>query len=291
MFKYSVVLAALAFAGSNVWDNPHEVLEMVAQAGYDAIDIDAEPDRIGPRRFKQVVAAAASFGLEISGFLGAWGVWHSMEERDLASSDEGVRQHAVTYAKKCIDLSATVGGPVFEICAVPFQSEYPLCSVPLDVLHHSFVRSCRELAEYAAERGARVAIEPLNRFEGYAGFMNSVVGAMSVVDEVNIGSLGVMADLFHVNIEDVSLSDALRRAGSSLMHVHLADSNRQAPGTGHVDFQQLIRTLRIIGYPGYLALDCIPLQPDPKTVLETSIAYMKGVERAVGLQSRIYETD
>jgi sugar phosphate isomerase/epimerase len=282
------VLAALAFAGSNVWEKPHEVLEMVARAGYDAVDIDAEPDRIEARRFEQVVAIAESFGLKISGLLGAWGTWHSLEERDLASTDEQVRQHAVTYARKCVDLSATVGGPVFEICAVPYESEYPECSVPLDVLRRSFVRSCTELAAHAAERGAKVAIEPLNRFEGYAGFMNSVVDAMTVVDEVGMDSLGVMADLFHVNIEDVSLCDALTRAGGSLMHVHLADSNRQAPGTGHVDFQRLIRTLRTIGYSGYLALDCIPLQPDPETVLETSIAYMKGVEEAVELQSKIY---
>ena len=67
------------------------------------------------------------------------------------------------------------------------------------------MESAREISRYAADRGVRVAMEPVNRFEGYAGFMNSVVDAVGVADEVGEENLGVMVDFFHANIEDVSV--------------------------------------------------------------------------------------
>ena len=44
--KYSVIVDTLATFGLNIWDQPHEVLELVKHAGYDGIDLTAEPDRI-----------------------------------------------------------------------------------------------------------------------------------------------------------------------------------------------------------------------------------------------------
>ena len=159
-----------------------------------------------------------------------------------------------------------------------------MSSEPLDEVRRNFVKSVREISAHAAERKVQVALEPLNRFEGYAGFMNSVQDAVSVIEESGAANVGVLADLFHINIEDTSLSDALRLAGRRLMHVHLADSNRAAPGTGHIDFLQLIRTLRSTGYQGYLSLDCVPAKPDWKTLLQRSITYMKQLEKILDLQ-------
>jgi len=282
--KYSVVLTTLATTGGNVWDKPQEVLETVAGAGFDGVDIDTEPDKIPSKKFQEVCGMAASLGLKIPAVVGAWGGWHAGEDRNLGSNDESVRQHALNYANKCIDLAAGLGGPVLEICCCPFRPEYPMSSEPLEAVRRNFVKSVREIAAHADERKVQVALEPLNRFEGYAGFMNSVQDAVSVIEESGAANVGVLADLFHINIEDTSLSDALRLAGRRLMHVHLADSNRAAPGTGHIDFLQLIRTLRSTGYQGYLSLDCVPAKPDWKTLLQRSITYMKQLEKILDLQ-------
>ena len=130
--------------------NPREVLETIAEAGYDAVDVDAEPDRITQRQFEQVTNMAASFGLNIAAVVGAWGGWHAGEERDLASSDEEKRRHAVDYAKRCLDLAATIGGPVLEICAAPLNPEYPVSKVLPSVLSENFIKSAKEIAEHAA---------------------------------------------------------------------------------------------------------------------------------------------
>ena len=286
--KYSVILVTLAGDGGNVWERPREVLETVANAGYDGVDLDAEPDRIDPQQFNEVASLAASLGLKVPALICAWGGWHAGEVRDLASSDESVRSYAVRYTQKCIDLAASLDEPpLIEIAAVPPHSEYPVTSVPRPTLRRNFVKSTREIGAYAAPRGVRVAIEPINRFEGYAGFLNSIMEAKSIADEVGADNVGVLADFFHVNIEDAALADTLRLAGDRLMCIHLADSNRQAPGTGHLDFLHIVRTLNSMGYSGYLSLDAVPAKPDWKTLVKSSIHFMKQMEQTAALQDSI----
>ena len=203
--KYSVVLRTLhgfgeyLAADANVWEHPHEVLGAVAAAGYDAVDLDAEPDRIPHERFEEVRDIAHSLGLQTPALLAAWGRGHAGEARDLGSADEAQRAYAVSYARKCVELSARVGRPVFEIAAVPGLSEEYM--QPATLLHQAranFRRSVTELVAHAEQHQVPVAIEPINRFEGYQGFMNSVAEAMELVDEIDSPWLGVMADCFHV---------------------------------------------------------------------------------------------
>ena len=228
-------------------------------------------------------------GLEIAALLGAWATWHAGEARDLASTDDAARHYAIGYAQKCTDLAVDLNVSVYEICCCPAEPKYPEHDVPLPTVRQNFVQSAREISRYAGDRGVRVAMEPVNRFEGYAGFMNSVVDAVGVADEIGEDNLGVMVDFFHANIEDVSVGDAIRRAERRLMLIHLADSNRQMPGMGHIDFTGVIRELDEIGFEGYLSLDCLPARPDPTTYLGHSIDYMKRLEEAVALEKRLSE--
>jgi sugar phosphate isomerase/epimerase len=283
--KYSVILCTLASSGGNVWEKPREVLEAVAQAGYDGVDLDAEPDRIDARQFDEVKDLATSLGLQVPALIGAWAPWHAGEVRDLASSDESERRHGVDYAKKSVDLATTFDEPpVFEIVASPAQSEYPVAKTPRNVLRANFIKSTREITEYAAERNVEIAIEPINRFEGYPGFLNAVDDAMIVIDEIAAGNLGVLLDFFHANIEDVSIPGAIRMAGSKLMNIHLSDSNRDAPGTGHIDFIDAIKALAEVGYEGYISMGFLPSRLDldklREAFLEKSVGYMKEQERA-----------
>ena len=287
--KYSVIVDTLATFRLDIWEQPREVLELVKNAGYDGIDLTAEPDRIEIERYRELAEISRSMGLEIAALLGAWATWHAGEVRDLASTDETVRRYAIGYAQKCTDLAVDLGVSVYEICCCPAEPKYPVSDVPLPTVRQNFVASAREISRYAAERGVRVAMEPVNRFEGYAGFMNSVVDAVGVADEVGEENLGVMVDFFHANIEDVSVPDAIRRAERRLMLIHLADSNRQMPGMGHIDFTGVIRELDEIGFDGYLSLDCLPARPDAQTYLTHSIDYMKQLEEAVALEKRLSE--
>ena len=280
--KYSVVLNTLNTGdnGCSVWEHPHEVLQTIADAGYDGIDMDAEPDRIDRNRFNEVRDLAFSMGLKVPALLGAWAPWHCGEERDLCSTDETIRMRGVGYSKRAIDLAAEFEQPpLFQLCACPIENEYPLASTPIDTLRQQFVKSTMEIVAYAAPKGVNIAIEPINKFEGQAGFLNAIPEALSIVDEIAADNLGVQADFYHMNMADGNLIETLRLMEGKLMHVHLAESNRYILGTGHLDFAAILQTLKELNFTAYLSLDSVPAKPDWKTVVEQGISYLKKMEQ------------
>jgi sugar phosphate isomerase/epimerase len=133
------------------------------------------------------------------------------------------------------------------------------------------IQAFQSLADYAEPYGVRITLEPCNRYE--VDFVHSARDGLEVVAEVNRPNFGLMLDVFHMNIEDVSIEDALREAAPVLWHVHIADSNRLPPGAGHLDFASIVATLRDIGYTGYLSVEARPL-PDPDAAARQTIEFM-----------------
>ena len=108
-----------------------------------------------------------------------------------------------------------------------------------------------------------------------------------MADGVGAHNAGVLADYFHVNNEDGTLTDTLRLALDSLMSIHLGDTHGQAPGTGHIDFMQVVRALNSMGFSGNLWLDAVPARPDWKTLVKSLIHFMKRMELTAALQDSI----
>lgn len=115
---------------------------------------------------------------------------------------------------------------------------------------------------YAGARGVRITLEPLNRYE--TDFIYNADEGMQLVRELGCDNFGLMRDLFHMNIEDASIEQGLRLAGERLWHVHIADSNRGYPGSGHIRFEPVLQTLNEMGYDRYISGEMLPL-PDPDT--------------------------
>lgn len=145
----------------------------------------------------------------------------------------------------------------------------------------------RRAADVAARMGVRLVIEPINRYE--TNFVCSVQEALEFLAEVDRPNVGILADTFHMNIEDVSIPRSLEKARKHLFHVHVADSNRWAPGCGHLDFAEVFRTLRRIGYAGYVSVECLP-KPDavscPRIALQTLTRACKAAEAGDGTCER-----
>jgi sugar phosphate isomerase/epimerase len=101
-----------------------------------------------------------------------------------------------------------------------------------------------------------------------------VADAYSIALEAGEG-VAVMADFFHMNIEESSIPNALKSAFSRLVHVHLADSNRREPGKGHTDFGTPLKLLETLNYSHYGALEC-SLSGEPVESLRQALGYLKG---------------
>src|SRR5437763_1235296 len=80
--------------------------------------------------------------------------------------------------------------------------------------------------------------------------------AVSIVEEVGSSAVSVIADTFHMSIEETDIGAAIRDAGAHIEHVQLGDSDRLEPGHGHYDWPETLDALEAIGYDGWLAMEC-----------------------------------
>lgn len=126
------------------------------------------------------------------------------------------------------------------------------------------VQAMRECARFAAAHHVMLLIEPINRYE--TNFINSAADGLALLDEIGDSSVKLLLDTFHMNIEDVCINGALEAAGDRLGYVHVADSNRRAPGQGHLDFRSVLHTLAKIGYEGPVTAEILPIPDDLKAI-------------------------
>ena len=136
----------------------------------------------------------------------------------------------------------------------------------------------RPLAQEANDLGVCMLLEPLVRYE--SDFPRDLAEAAAICDEVASPGLKLMADFFHMNVEEADIAASLKAVARHLGHVHLADSNRQVPGRGHTDFVVGFRALREIGYEGFAALECRIAEPPGETLAETVRFLRKCLDRA-----------
>jgi sugar phosphate isomerase/epimerase len=123
------------------------------------------------------------------------------------------------------------------------------------------VEGIREAGEVADGLGVSLSLECWNRYETY--FLNRLEQAVKLWEATGLSNGGVQGDTFHMNLEEESIADAYRAAGPYLQHVHLADSNRAAPGAGHIDFRPIMKALADTGYDGWYSFELLPPFADP----------------------------
>jgi 5-keto-L-gluconate epimerase len=192
----------------------------------------------------------------------------------LVTADLDLYQRAAARTRAVIDLAAYLGAMVN---VGRLRGRLALLGDVADPWSVA-VERLRSVVEYAGTRGVKIALEPINRYE--TDFILTAADGIRLIHDVNCSNLGLMMDVFHMNIEEPSIEEGLRLAGDRLWHVHIADSNRRYPGTGHLDFSSIFATLKTMGYTGYVSAELLP-QPDPDTAAERTseflTAQMKGL--------------
>lgn len=143
-----------------------------------------------------------------------------------------------------------------------------------------FAESLFECEKIAREFGVTLALEPLNRYE--TNFINTLDEGIEFIKKIGFQNVKILADTFHMNIEEVSIPRAIIAACDYISHTHFADSNRCAPGDGHLNFQDIINALMKIGYEGFVAMEMLP-KPDPVTAAKRAVNYLEGLRIQKGI--------
>ncbi|MGC4896684.1 sugar phosphate isomerase/epimerase family protein [Micromonospora sp. DT31] len=128
-----------------------------------------------------------------------------------------------------------------------------------------------ELGEHARAEGVTLFLEPLNRYEDH--MVNRLDQAVELCRAVGSPAVRVLADTYHMNIEEDDPLAALRAAAPYLGHVQVSDSNRHQPGAGHLDWTALLAALDDVAYPGWLAVEC-RLRGEPVQALRQAAAVL-----------------
>lgn len=245
MFKYAY--DALVYSGEPI----EKSIARVAKYGYDAIEMLGEPDQFD---VDEVNKLCLKYGIKVSSVCSIF-----TNERDMIHPNEQIRKRAMEYVYAVIDFAEAMGAHKVIISTTACNKTAPIA----DLLQETqwAIENVRAAADYAAPKKVTLCLESWNRYETYmADSLEKISILAKKIDRPNVG---IMGDTFHMNIEEADMAESIRKYAGQLVHIHLADSNRAAPGKGHIDFVPIIQALKDINYDGYVVFELLPAGGDP----------------------------
>ncbi|MCW5977933.1 MAG: sugar phosphate isomerase/epimerase [Bryobacteraceae bacterium] len=189
-------------------------------------------------RPKEVLGILGRHGIEVSGICGMFS-----RENDLSSPSGLVRQAAIDYIRRQLELCREVNGSY--LLVVPGAVGRP---APYDVSEFGrSVETLRLVADEFVAAGVRGAVEPIRSAE--VSLVHTFEDVRRYLDAV--GSPGIQhinGDIYHMQVEEANVAETIGGAGDRLINLHLADSNRCALGEGSMDVDAILMALYTIGY-------------------------------------------
>lgn len=223
-----------------------ELLGAIHRIGFDSVEIGLpEPALLDPRKAR---AALEREDLKCCSICGAFG--NGRDLRGTIDEQRNAKRYIIDTLRVCSALGAPIlAGPVYSRTG---RAGYE----PEEARRRQFdlvVENLRELCAIAEQEGVRIAVEVMNRFA--TDFLNTVHDALRLISAVESRAIGLHLDTFHMNIEESNLAAAIRAAGRHLVHFHVADNHRGAPGTGALDWIAIRDALRSIDYNGHVVME------------------------------------
>jgi D-psicose/D-tagatose/L-ribulose 3-epimerase len=180
-----------------------------------------------------------------------------------------IRAKAVESMKALIDITKALGGHL--TAGVNYAGSGCLTGKLRTKRELEWSAECmRDVADYAMERDIVIAIEPVKRFESH--IINRAEQALEYIELVGRSNVGVHLDCFHMNIEEPDIPGAVELCGGKLKYMHMVDSNRGAPGQGHIPWLYLFKALKKIGFNGPATFETF----GPDNIEETYPITMQG---------------
>ncbi|WP_148686670.1 sugar phosphate isomerase/epimerase family protein [Candidatus Nitrosocosmicus hydrocola] len=275
-FSYSITLSSFL----KLQKDFKLIFDDLVHAGFSNVEMFGEPDETNRLHFKDLLSV---HNIHVTGVTGMWGKssingW----KRRLLSNDPSMVKCSVDYIFKCIELCNYFGGNKINICLLSDPINY------LDVTHNNvrekekstLLEKCipvlKKLSLFAKDYDVELVIEPLNRYS--TPYCCNYQDALIILK--NCPDVQLMLDTFHMNIEEDSFSKIILQADSRLAHIHFADNNRKMPGEGHIDFKEIVRSLKKISYNGYVSFEPILSDPDFGIEVKSGLDFIKNLELA-----------
>jgi sugar phosphate isomerase/epimerase len=243
------------------WNGLDDACSRAAALGFDAVEIF--PPDAGALDVSAIRTLVARHGLRVAA-VGTGGGW-VRHKLTLTHADAAIRRDARVFIRAIVDAAGALGAPAI-IGSMQGRWEG---AVTREQALGWLADALADLGAHAATHGVPLFYEPLNRYE--TNLFNRVGDTATWLRTLPGGNVKILADLFHMAIEEADSAAALREAGALVGHVHFADSNRRAIGFGQTEIAPIMAALRTIGYTGYLSAEILPL-PDAQAAAAQTVA-------------------
>lgn len=235
-----------------IWVSPctteaiKDLAPKVKSLGFDILELAVEsPDLINIQTVKAILEEN-----ELAAVVcGAFG-----PDRDLASYDPLIQENARNYILWLIEAAATLGSET--VCGPMYSSVGKAHLEDPDERQKEWQRAVagiRELAGVARDRGVKLALEPLNRFE--TDMINVVDQGLRFIEESRMDNVGLHLDTFHMHLEEKDSAGAIRKAANKIFHFHACENDRGVPGTGQVRWTEIAKALNDVHYRGPVVIE------------------------------------
>ena len=240
----------------------NKVLKLMKELGYEGIELNIpDPYHVDVNYLKK---ATKTQGVEVSAI--STGLSYLTYGYSLSSEEKKLREKAIEFFKKYIDISTELCCKKVVIGLARGKCKNENC----EKAKKNFMDSLDRLSPYAEKQGSILLLEPLNRYE--TNLINHLSEALEIIR--NYKNVKLLFDTFHMMLEEGSVYEAINKAGSSIGHVHFADSNRLAPGMGMLDWERIIYRLVKTGYRGFASIEA-RAEPNFETLLRVSMKTLK----------------
>lgn len=247
-----------------LWDDLPEACRLAGNLGFDAIEVFPPSASVIDARELHCLLDEHRLKLAAVGTGAGWVV----QRMTLTNPEEGIRKSAREFVQSIIDFAGPFGAPAI---IGSMQGRYGGEVDRLTALGY-LSDALAYLAEYACSTyHVPLLIEPLNRYE--TNLLNTLDDGVRLVRQAGTTNVKLLADLFHLNIEEEHISASLRATAPHLGHVHFVDSNRRPVGCGHLDLAPIATVLRDVGYDGYASAEALPYPTSVEAAQRTIEAF------------------
>lgn len=233
-------------------------IKSLVELGINNIELSGDPSNSYSRKNLELFN---TFSISVLGVTGKWTSSKGMITPILLTSDPQILSYSKNYIKECIKMCNFFGGSIFNVCLlsendlkidwnhemIPNKEKKKLLKKSVSILS--------ELTSFSKDFGVYLLLEPLNRYS--TPFCNNAADAIYVTTTLNNEYFSILLDTYHMNIEETDFSDSIIKSKNFLKHIHFADNNRKMPGLGHINFDFILKTLKMIQYNNYIGLEPI----------------------------------
>jgi sugar phosphate isomerase/epimerase len=245
------------------WEDLETSISKAAQLGFDGIELfTPSAEAVDPVMLRSLLDNA---GLHLAAV--GTGAGKVIQGFTLTDPDPEIRKKAISFISTMISFGARFHAPAI----IGSMQGNVVAGVERETAFQWLAEGLTILGTQAKKEGVQLIYEPLNRYE--TNLLNKLAEAANFIHSLEVRNIFLLADLFHMNIEEQSLPGSIRNVGNLIGHVHFADSNRRPIGMGHTAVRAIAAALKEVEYNGYVSAEAFPWPTPDEAARQTIRAF------------------